>query len=67
MEIGYAIGVGKQVFCYSSDGRELKHRITEDFPHLLNDGMAIEDFGRLDNLMITLETSMSLCLHYEDY
>ncbi|KZX75714.1 hypothetical protein A3715_16560 [Oleiphilus sp. HI0009] len=51
-EIGYARKAGKKVFCYSSDSRELKQRISEDFPHFLQDGMSIEDFGYIDNLMI---------------
>lgn len=51
-ELGYAIKAGKKVFCYSSDGRELKQRIEEDFPYYLKDGMSIEDFGYVDNLMV---------------
>lgn len=52
-EIGYALRSGIPVFCYSSDSRELIQRIEEDFPQCLKDGMSIEDFGNLDNLMIS--------------
>ncbi len=52
-EIGYAINAGKRVFCYSSDAREIKQRIEEDFPQYLKDGMSIEDFGCADNLMLS--------------
>ena len=51
-EIGYAASLGKGIFCYSADARDLKLRIDQDYPQYCSDGMAIEEFGYQDNLMI---------------
>ncbi|MEV7965562.1 nucleoside 2-deoxyribosyltransferase [Sphaerisporangium sp. NPDC088356] len=45
-EIGYACGRGMPVFAYSSDLSEYRQRVEPD-------GLRIENFGGVDNLMIT--------------
>ncbi|HEY0292249.1 MAG TPA: nucleoside 2-deoxyribosyltransferase, partial [Hansschlegelia sp.] len=45
-EVGAAFAIGKPVFAYSNDPRPYSERA-------MPDGMAIEDFGGFDNLMLT--------------
>lgn len=45
-EIGYAFAQGKKIFAFSDDTREYKDRVGKP------DGMLIEDFGNIENLMI---------------
>ncbi|MFT4176396.1 MAG: nucleoside 2-deoxyribosyltransferase [Luteolibacter sp.] len=45
-EVGFAHALGKPVIGYSTDLRDYKERVVEP------DGMLIEDFGNIDNLMI---------------
>lgn len=45
-EIGCGVGQGKPVFAFTDDMRDYKSRVKPD-------GMMIEDFGSVDNLMIT--------------
>ncbi|GLK67486.1 nucleoside 2-deoxyribosyltransferase [Hansschlegelia plantiphila] len=45
-EVGAAFAIGKPVFAYSNEPRSYSERATPD-------GMAIEDFGGFDNLMLT--------------
>lgn len=60
-EVGFAFGLGKPTLCYSNDPRPLFDRTAEgvddlqtlaDGRILHSDGMAIENFGLADNLMI---------------
>jgi nucleoside 2-deoxyribosyltransferase len=44
-EIGFAVALGKPVFGYTSDVREYREKVTPD-------GLRVEDFGAVDNLMI---------------
>lgn len=44
-EIGFGYAQKKPIFAFTNDTREYKHRVTAD-------GMAIEDFGNIDNTMI---------------
>ena len=44
-ELGWMIGRGKRALGYSTDARDLAARVTPD-------GLAVEDFGLADNLMI---------------
>lgn len=45
-EVGLAFALGKLIFGYSNEPRPLAGRVSPD-------GMAIEDFGGFDNLMLT--------------
>ena|GEM_PF-1283416 len=45
-EIGYAYALGKKVYAFTNDRRKYQDRIPQP------DGMMIEDFGNIDNLMI---------------
>lgn len=44
-EIGFAVALGKPVFGYTTDTREYRDKVAPD-------GLRIEDFGAIDNLMI---------------
>lgn len=58
-EIGYAIAKGKPVYCYTTHAHNTMYgRITSSHEKVLGqyrdlNGMAIEDFGETENLMIT--------------
>lgn len=68
-EVGYAQGLGKKVFAYSSDVRTLKER-TQAMLQLGasgtdQEGMVIEDFGLTHNLMfahLVVSDSLEGCL-----
>ena len=58
-ELGLAFAMGKPVFAYSNDPRVLRDRVTGDRPKearrgrpFHEDGMAVEDFGLPENLML---------------
>jgi nucleoside 2-deoxyribosyltransferase len=61
-EVGYARGLGRPVYAYTNDGRNLLQRITEDAIFKLTLGgsgryedehqMHVEDFDCFDNLML---------------
>ena len=54
LEIGYAIALGKVVFGYTNDDRELIDRIKQDFSNgVIKKDTLIEDFGLSENLMIS--------------
>jgi nucleoside 2-deoxyribosyltransferase len=59
-EIGYALAMGKPVFAYANVVADYRKRVVDAYgPLVLNptgewacDGMAVENFGLIDNLMI---------------
>jgi len=68
-EVGYAQGLGKKVFAYSSDVRTLKERTQAMLQLGASDtdkeGMVIEDFGLTHNLMfahLVVSDSVEGCL-----
>ncbi|HLY54529.1 MAG TPA: nucleoside 2-deoxyribosyltransferase [Stellaceae bacterium] len=58
-ELGLLSGLGKPAFCYTNDAADLIERVRRHGPAVFDgtdwrdsDGMSIEDFGNVDNLMI---------------
>ncbi len=51
-EMGYMAAQGKPVFGYTNDGRLYVERVPVDRPGLDAEGMAIEQFDMVDNLML---------------
>ncbi|MFL9927202.1 nucleoside 2-deoxyribosyltransferase [Herbaspirillum lusitanum] len=51
-EIGYAVGLGKKVWCYNTPAIDLLAQVPQARPGFDQDGMLIEDFGLPRNLMI---------------
>ena len=59
-ELGMFVGLGKPVFGYTNDARDMLARVQETVRCMADgevirdaDGMLVEDFGGADNLMIT--------------
>lgn len=51
-EMGYMAAQGKPVFGYTNDGRFYVERVTASKPGLDANGMSIESFDMVDNLML---------------
>jgi len=51
-EIGFAYAKEKPIFAFTDDLRQYKERVVDYLDKVGNDGLAVEDFGNVDNTMI---------------
>lgn len=71
-EVGFAVALKKEVYCYAADCREMIERIRDkqqlfDAQILCQDGKTIEDFKLSHNLMmidLVVATDAQSCLEY---